>query len=410
MIKSTCTTDPALIFMGSVANEPRPRQFARLRFTGKRYSGPEFPVEMLPELAAYRDLVIATARSLYFADHPGRKRVPRGFDASFGLVLLHVEEGSSVPILACAPPPVRPGAMPLPLLDMSYFDRARDLVEESARCVAEQRDLPKQLSPALGAKFGMFGRSLAPGETIFLSSPQERHNKAPYNADARKQIMISLQAEYWEDALIIGEITAADRQRRELQVMSYATGQTSSFQLRHAEQFEETLAWFTDRLPIVAGGRALYRRDGTLRELEVDTVSLVEEDLGDVPHTAATMPIAEQLESIAQLSAGWLDGRGEGYDRNAIVRVRECLEGLVATHRLSNPFIYPTPETEVRVEWPTSQWDVVITFDRAARSVWLLATATDGDDEVDERFLVGRPRDLAKLGIELERLLKVQPA
>ena len=56
-------------------------------FRGKRFENHEVPLDVLPDLAAYRDLVLELARHLFLAGSPSRKRVPKGFVDSFQLVL-----------------------------------------------------------------------------------------------------------------------------------------------------------------------------------------------------------------------------------------------------------------------------------------------------------------------------------
>ena len=73
--------------------------FATLVFRGKRFDGAVMPLEALPELAAYRDLLAAVAREFFFAENPGRLRLPKGFADSFRLSLARIEQGSAVPIV-----------------------------------------------------------------------------------------------------------------------------------------------------------------------------------------------------------------------------------------------------------------------------------------------------------------------
>ena len=60
--------------------------FTTLVFQGPRFGEAAMPLEALPELAAYRDLLIAVAKSLFQADNPDRHRLPKGFESSFRLV------------------------------------------------------------------------------------------------------------------------------------------------------------------------------------------------------------------------------------------------------------------------------------------------------------------------------------
>jgi hypothetical protein len=70
-----------------------------MRLTGSRFGQPGMPVEVLPELTAYRELIVAVARELFLRRNLGRQRVPRGFTESFQLRLERVDKGSTIPVL-----------------------------------------------------------------------------------------------------------------------------------------------------------------------------------------------------------------------------------------------------------------------------------------------------------------------
>ena len=78
-------------------------------FRGKRFENHEIPLDVLPDLAAYRDLVLDLARHLSLARSPSRKRVLRGFVDSFQLVLRTIEPGSACPVLERVPPSLPAG-------------------------------------------------------------------------------------------------------------------------------------------------------------------------------------------------------------------------------------------------------------------------------------------------------------
>jgi hypothetical protein len=78
--------------------------FVSLVFSGPRFRDGSFPLEALPELVAYRELILAAARALFQVGNPTRQRLPRGFEASFKLVLERVEAGKN--------PRRRSGTMP----------------------------------------------------------------------------------------------------------------------------------------------------------------------------------------------------------------------------------------------------------------------------------------------------------
>src|SRR5262249_14224882 len=149
-----------------------------------------------------------------------------------------------------------------------------------------------------------------------------------------------------------GWIEAADKQTSDFKLIT-VEGATVPFKLTKRSLIRDLLDWFHDESLVTIQGRALYRRNAELQELEVDNAALVEEDQGTDLPTAATMPITDQFATIAQLGAGWLDGRGDAYNADVVASIRRVLEGLVDRYALARPFVYPTPDNEVRVEWPS---------------------------------------------------------
>jgi S-methylmethionine-dependent homocysteine/selenocysteine methylase len=71
-------------------------EFIQPRFDGARFAEHTLPLEVAKDLAAYETLVVELAKHLYLQDHPGRQRVPKGFDADFHLHLEKVDDGTDV--------------------------------------------------------------------------------------------------------------------------------------------------------------------------------------------------------------------------------------------------------------------------------------------------------------------------
>ncbi len=74
------------------------REF-NLRYVGDRFNGGRLPVEVLLDLPAFRDLVVAFAKVAWKQKNPDRKRVPKGFEKSFTFDLLDISDGSAIPKL-----------------------------------------------------------------------------------------------------------------------------------------------------------------------------------------------------------------------------------------------------------------------------------------------------------------------
>jgi hypothetical protein len=117
------------------------------------------------------------------------------------------------------------------------------------------------------------------------------------------------------------------------------------------------------------------------------------------------VPIAEQLAALQRLDAGWLDGSGPAYSVASLGRAREILEPLVMSFGLPTPYVYPTPDGEIRAEWPASEWDVVLTFNPEVTRAELVANATMRD-ETEEASFAADLSGMLSLSAKLGRLLR----
>ncbi|HWL85033.1 MAG TPA: hypothetical protein VNO21_04490, partial [Polyangiaceae bacterium] len=166
--------------------------FVTLIFRGGRFHEAAMPLEALPELAAYRDLVLAVAKVLFQNDNPGRQRLPKGFEAGFRLVLERVDAGSAVPVVSrvvdqrgTASPPSAPAP--------DLFDKARDIVQDAIAAVGTGRIPSTELSNESLVRFNMFGRTLADDEAIVVAQPGKREG-AVYDRAVRRKLVLRAQA------------------------------------------------------------------------------------------------------------------------------------------------------------------------------------------------------------------------
>jgi hypothetical protein len=146
--------------------------FATLVFRGKRFDEAAMPLEVLPELTAYRDLVLAVAKALFQTRNPQRHRLPRGFEAGFRLVLDRVEPGSAVPNVSRVVEQ-EPQLFPAPP-SPDLFDEARDLVQQGIAAAATGEPLPKELTKDILIRFNAFGRTLRDDERVIVAPPGKR--------------------------------------------------------------------------------------------------------------------------------------------------------------------------------------------------------------------------------------------
>lgn len=114
-------------------------------FKGNRFASgqPHLPVEVLPEVIAYDNIIKAIAKELYFSSHTNRSRLPKGFQERFKLSMTVIKSGSVIPVLT------REYERDQQKED-DEFDHARDLLNEFIQSVNDQTPLekfPKKVIP-----------------------------------------------------------------------------------------------------------------------------------------------------------------------------------------------------------------------------------------------------------------------
>lgn len=362
--------------------------FATLVFQGKRFEGAAMPVEALPELAAYRDLVAAVAKELFFAANPGRVRLPKGFDGSFRLKLARIEPGSAVPVID------REYEVP-PLVAADYFDLARKEVEQA---IASQPSgpFPPWLKPEVAGRFSSFGRTLREDESVVIAEAGRRVG-AIYDRRVRRAILVRSQGTYEEEVELVGVVRETDADQDSFEIR---LGTDRRVPVRSSRLFFSQVVRSLQRDTAVrVSGTGIYDAEGKLlRVAQASDVSPAEE--GDVAsgRPGCTVPVNEQVASLRALGAGWCDGEGTSFDQAALDWVAKLLRGVVEGFELATPYVYPTPEGRVRAEWSRASWEVAVELDSRAKTAAVYAVRLDADETHERDFNLVEPGEETRLG------------
>src|SRR6266496_4893428 len=118
------------------------RQLVTHTFKGKRFEDHGLDLDVLPDLYAYKELLVATAKELWKRHHPDRQRLPKNFEDSLCLKFTQLQEGTvAVPILREVEVPDQPGLFPVNQPD--ELDQAVELVAEAVRAADADQPLPE---------------------------------------------------------------------------------------------------------------------------------------------------------------------------------------------------------------------------------------------------------------------------
>lgn len=339
------------------------RIFLEPVFKGQRYADHAVPVDVLPELAAYRDLVVEVAKALWLEQHNDRKRVPKGFIENFRIVMHRVEPGSAVPVLE------REGGDPA-----DEFEQARDLIANCVEAVSQGRPPPEQFPRALLSYFNNFGKRLHEGESIELRGPGAATGPS-YSPEVRKKLVLDSSATYARETAAVGSVFSADMERAGFRLrLEQGTEVSGRFQASMADTILRAMHEHTTAQVKVVGIGLFDKNDVLQRFDEVMHITPVD----------SGQDLLIRVRQLMGLSKGWLgQGEGEPLDASGAEWAADVLRKLAQKSAIGAPAVYPTPDGGLQAEWTSTEWEVSMTFNLASKAAFLQAVSLDGDEKKD---------------------------
>jgi hypothetical protein len=184
-----------------------------LRFHGDRFEGGSLEVDALPEIVAFKSIVVAVAESLWRKRHPSRDRLKAHFRDSLQLRFTNVGEGSAVAPLE------RGFSSPQTALEFATdeFDDALGLVTKALDDARNGSRLPDGFPKDTLQLFGGWGKTLRAGEWIGVCKPDSKSG-ARFDPDQRSRILAFVEPAYEDVADQVGFVlaTSVRKERFEL--------------------------------------------------------------------------------------------------------------------------------------------------------------------------------------------------
>lgn len=349
-------------------------EFATLTFQGARFDQARMPLDALPELSAYRAIVLSVARVLFQKENPKRRRVPKGFEAGFQLFLERVEDGHSVlDVISRTTSEAH--------LFEDVFDRARDVVEDGIRAASSGGAMPIALSNGALARFSVFGRSLLPSERIIVGKPSSSGG-AVYDRTVREAILRLSKTSYEDNVDLVGEICEADKLKSDFE---FITTDGVRIPVNPSPLVTDAVRHMFYSNKVRLRGTGLMDPNGVIqRVIDIDDLEESEADEPSAP-TGCQTSIANQIALLAKLEDGWLDEAADKYDTQQLERLARLLEGIVAAFGLPTPYVYPAADSFVRAEWSSAEAEIVVKINLGMNSVEVLVVR--GADSVTEEAI-----------------------
>ncbi len=343
------------------------------RLVGKRFDDHAIPMDILKDLTVFEPFIIEVAKWLFLKEHPGRKRVPRGFTEGISLKLTKIEEGSAIPNIALECDQNR---LIQPHLD--YFERApQEIINAIDAANHDGGEVLQYLPATLLSYFDPIGRSLHDDERIEFQPANNADEPIRFDKRIRRKLIdLSSSADSFTDEVVVrGYIPEVDQDKMtfELQIIN-GPKVKAPLEPQYLETVLEATKGYRQKAKVILKGIARFNRYERMEKIvSVEIITLLD-----------PLDIGARLDELRLLKRGWLDGKGEALDRDALAWLEEMMT-LYYPDELPSPYIYPTPEGNLLLEWEDERYDVSLEIDLSAKRGWLhiLDLSTEEDDERD---------------------------
>ncbi|QNK74207.1 hypothetical protein H7F36_02870 [Variovorax sp. PAMC28562] len=353
-------------------------KFFRLRYVGRRFDRTRLPLDVLADLPAFRDLLVAYAKQQWRAANSDRQRVPKGFDKSLSFDLVGIEPGSAIPALSWDEATAQeylPGfASELnEIVTASYAD-VISLVDDAGHDV-----FPKALDPEHVRALNRLGSGLHEDERIeFVGSKGVDGNVVYLDVVRRKRLITKVRETYESrhDGIgtLIGVFAPPDAQAT-IKVQAFELGQIDiRIDNERVKVFDGNINGTVQfDLQIERDNNDAFRGI-----VQVHGVDLIDPEIG-----AELERCGNRVEAIAILVDGWSDGAGVAPSAEAVSAAKSFLSKrpmLCADFR-----IYPTLAGGVLFELVRNDWDLSVEF-LATGGVELFGIEVGGRGELEPVF------------------------
>ena len=355
-----------------------PRYFL-LRYVGARFENHRLPLDVLPDLSAFRDLLVSYVKAEWRTTYKNRLRLPKGFEKSITLDLTGIEKGSAVPRLEWdrdAAQRLLPGFKDEleSLVDASY-SKIIKLIDGAADSVATA-----ELPPGGVSALNRFGSGLLNDERIeFLESAGKDGNVVFLDSYRRKHLITRGRDPYQSRFEDIGKLLGLEKDKDEVtgailvDTAQYGLIRIPVPPVRVKEEFDGNIDGDVQfRLMIELDNKDVFKK----------VVDVFDVDLIDAALAANLERCRTRIKSIATLNNGWHDGDGLAVTQPAIA-VAERL--LSAQARLAGQYhIYPTDEGGILFEFVHEGWDYAIEV-MPLGAVEIYGVQVEGPGEIDSK-------------------------
>lgn len=355
----------------------------KLKYVGARFDRHRLPLDVLPDLSAFRDLLVSYVKAKWRATHEKRIRLPKGFERSIAFDLVEIGDGSAVPLLEW-------DRQTTQLLLPDFKDEMTGLVEDAYAQVIELIDGAAEalsssgLPPDAIRALNRFGSGLSADEKIeFVDSRGKDGNVVFLDQYRRKRLITRGRDSYETRFEGIGKLLGVEKDIQDLNgritvnTEQYGTINIPVDPERVKDEFDGSIDEDVQfRLLIELDNKDVFKR-----VVDVFDIDLIDDTLG-----ANLKRCRERIQSISGLEDGWHDGEGNRPTQEAVAAAERLLSARPGLAR--GYHIFPTEVGGILLEFVHSGWDYSIEIAPNAE-IELYGIEVDGPGDMDSRMFDG---------------------
>lgn len=268
-------------------------------FKGGRFDDHGVDLDALPDLLAYKTLLVETAKELWRRKNPDRQRLPKNFEDSVSIKFYEVRKGSAaIPLFREVE---TEDQMSLLEPQRDELDEAVDLIADTVDAAAQDKTLPPSLPSNVVPLFENYGKTLRDDEWI-EQRPARRKSPVRYLPVVHERLTRWPQSAYEDAVDVIGTVTMA-RVSRPRMAITLADGREVEAAFKPEDEVVITTALKDHATAKVrVEGRAQFGGSGQIQKIvQVDRVTLL--PAGEIPFDSAARPIwavfAEVIKDVS---------------------------------------------------------------------------------------------------------------
>jgi hypothetical protein len=276
-----------------------------LYFQGQRFEDASLDVDVLPELTAYKSIIVEVAEALTWERLPRPNRLPKNFRNSLRLRFRSVLPGSAGVLVERTRPSVQ-GRLPTGNVD--EFDEAIKLIDDALAAAGANQRLPDVFPKPALPSFGGWGKTLDAGEWITICRPGLRLG-ARFDHDQRARMLAFIDASYEDFADHVGFVLSTSVRNKRFELYDRRDS-TQAVEVPLPDQFERLILDVarSDEPPQVwVKGRGAFDAHGRLlRFLEVTSIAVFSADeSGDIDNTALLRAMEAISNGVPRTPTGY---------------------------------------------------------------------------------------------------------